>query len=161
MKELLEKISSYNLFNYLLPGIVFSVLAEEITDYSFIHDEILIAAFVFYFIGLVISRLGSIILQPILQKSGFLKFADYKDFIEASKKDEKIELFSEINNSYRTYCSLFLCVLLLKIFESLALKYELVAGVAPYLLITGLLILFIFSYKKQTQFVVKRIKHII
>jgi hypothetical protein len=65
MKEILDKLSSYNLFNYLLPGIIFVVLASEITRYSFIHDDIVIGAFLYYFIGLVISRFGSLAIEPL------------------------------------------------------------------------------------------------
>jgi len=102
MKDILSKLSSYNLFNYLLPGIIFVVLATKVTHYSFIQQDILIGAFLYYFIGLVISRLGSLVIEPLLKCLLFLQFADYKDFLAASKKDEKIELLSEVNNTYRT-----------------------------------------------------------
>ena len=39
MKEIIEKISSYNIFNYLLPGIIFVCISKEFTDYSFIQDQ--------------------------------------------------------------------------------------------------------------------------
>lgn len=51
MKELLDKISSYNLFNYLLPGILFVCIAKHFTDYNFIQDNDFIGAFLYYFIG--------------------------------------------------------------------------------------------------------------
>ena len=50
MEEILEKISSYNLFNYLLPGILFAVISKEITTYSFLHENIIIGLFLYYFI---------------------------------------------------------------------------------------------------------------
>ena len=98
MEKLLDKLSSYNLFNYLLPGIIFSILLEKITDYSIIHKDIMIEAFLAYFIGLIISRISSLAVEPILQKIKFVKFSDYKDFVLASESDKKIELFSETNN---------------------------------------------------------------
>ncbi len=116
MKDLLSKLSSYNLFNYLLPGIIFVVLAKDLCNYSFIQQDIVIGVFLYYFIGLVISRFGSLVIEPLLRHVSFLKFADYKDFVAASKIDEKIELFSEVNNTYRTLCSLFILLGLLKIY---------------------------------------------
>ena len=49
MKELLAKLSSYNLFNYLLPGILFVVIAEELTKFSFIQEDLVLGVFVYYF----------------------------------------------------------------------------------------------------------------
>lgn len=60
MSELIQKLSSYNLFNYLLPGIVFSVLLEQMTSYSIVQKDLFVNPFLFYFIGLCISRVGSI-----------------------------------------------------------------------------------------------------
>ena len=98
MKELFDKLSSYNIFNYLFPGVLFAVLANNLTSYKVLMDNILIGAFVYYFIGLVVSRVGSLILEPLLKLVRILHFASYKDFVRASKIDGKIELLSEINN---------------------------------------------------------------
>ena len=49
MTDLIKKLSSYNLFNYLLPGVVFVALSHAFTGYSFVHDNLLIAAFLYYF----------------------------------------------------------------------------------------------------------------
>src|SRR5258708_39583652 len=68
MKELLDRLASYNLFNYLLPGVVFVVLAEQVTSYSFIQDDIVIGGFVYSFMGMVISRVGSLFLEPLFKK---------------------------------------------------------------------------------------------
>jgi len=47
MTDLLQKISSYNLFNYLLPGILFSVALEKLGVVTFNQENLLIAAFIF------------------------------------------------------------------------------------------------------------------
>jgi hypothetical protein len=90
MKEFLDKLSSYNLFNYLLPGIVFVVLSEALTQYSLVQDDIVIGIFLYYFVGLVISRFGSLAIEPMLKRVSFLQFAEYKEFVAACKEDEKI-----------------------------------------------------------------------
>src|ERR1700676_3643489 len=107
MNELLNKISSYNVFNYLLLGIVFSLLAGEIIHFPIAQKDILTAAFFYYFVGLVISRFGSLIIEPLLKAFCFVRFANYKDFVAASQKDPKLEILSEVNNTYRTLASLF------------------------------------------------------
>ena len=157
MKDLLSKLSSYNLFNYLLPGIIFAVLASEFTHYSFIQQDIIIGLFLYYFIGLAVSRFGSLTIEPLLKRLSFLKFSEYKDFIVASKKDEKLELLSEINNTYRTLCSLFTLLLLLKLYEVVETKLPFLAKWNLLILLLVLLIMFLLSYRKQTGYITKRV----
>ena len=157
MKDLLDKISSYNLFNYLFPGILFAVISSKITSYPFLFDNLIIGAFIYYFIGLTISRFGSLVIEPLLRKTHFLKFADYNKFILASKKDDKIELLSEGNNTYRTLCSMLVLLLLLKLYEFIELVFPILKLWDTYILIVLLLILFLFSYRKQTNYITKRI----
>ena len=158
MKDLLDKLSSYNLFNYLLPGIIFVVLASEVTHYSFIQQDIVIGAFLYYFIGLVISRFGSLVIEPLLKYFSFLQFADYKDFVAASKKDEKLELLSEVNNTYRTLSSLFILLLLLKLYEKVEGIFPILKEWDAVILMVLMLIIFLLSYRKQTTYITKRIK---
>lgn len=158
MKELLDKISSYNLFNYLFPGILFAALSKEFTRYSFLQENIVIGVFIYYFIGLVASRIGSLLIEPFLKKVSFLKFADYAEFISASKTDSKIELLSEANNMYRTLSSVFIFLLLLKIYELVEYQLPILKQWNSYILLVLLLIMFLFAYRKQTNYITKRIK---
>lgn len=157
MKELLDKISSYNLFNYLLPGILFVSISKEFTDYNFIQDNEFIGGFLYYFIGMIISRFGSLFIEPTLKKISFLKFADYKNFVSASKKDEKIELFSEVNNTYRTITALFVILLLLKLYNHFQVRLDIPQNAATLILVVLILLMFLFSYRKQTNYITKRI----
>lgn len=157
MKEIIEKISSYNLFNYLFPGVLYVIILNKITSCNLIQENIFIGVFLYYFIGLVLSRIGSLVIEPILKKVAL--FADYSDFISASKEDNKIELFSEINNMYRTLISLFSVILVTKIYDILSENFNFLKLVLPYILIATLLFLFIFSFKKQTAYIVKKVNH--
>lgn len=158
MNDLLSKISSYNIFNYILPGIIFVVLAKDVTDYSFIQQDIVIGLFLYYFIGLVISRFGALIIEPFLRRLSFLPFADYKDFVDASKKDEKIEVLSEANNMYRTLLSLFTLLLLLKLYDKIESRLPVLKNYDAIILVVLLLVMFLFSYRRQTGYITKRIK---
>ncbi len=157
MKDLLDKISSYNLFNYLLPGILFVCISKYLTDYNFIQDNDFIGAFLYYFIGMVISRFGSLFVEPILKRISFLKFADYKSFVSASKKDDKIELFSEINNTYRTITAMFILLLLVKAYNHFQVLWNIPQSVTTLILAVLILVMFLFSYRKQTSYITKRI----
>lgn len=158
MKDLLDKLSSYNLFNYLLPGTVFVACAERITRWRFDQDNVAVDLFVYYFIGLVISRFGSLLLEPTLKMSGFIKFAPYKDFIKACSVDPKIEVLSEQNNMFRTLAATFASLLVFKAMDLWAVWIGLGDRSGHLLTFVGLFLLFVLAYRKQTAFVRSRVE---
>ena len=133
-------------------GVIFSVLALQTSSFDFIQTDPVLAVFLYYFIGLIISRIGSLVVEPILRKTSFVKFARYSDFIMASEKDPKIETLSESNNVYRTLISVFVSLLFLKLYDLLSITSD-----NSFLLIIFILLVFLFSYRKQTRYIVKRI----
>ena len=157
MKELLDKIATYNLFNYLFPGVLYSVIINRFTGYSIPLDNLAIGAFICYFIGLIISRFGSLTIEPILKKIKFVIFSNYGDFVSASKKDPFIETLSEVNNMYRTLISMIVLLFLTKLFEIADKKLFLDPHIKLYLLLAVLLVVFLCSYKKQNNYIQKRI----
>jgi hypothetical protein len=158
MKDLLDKISSYNIFNFLLPGIIFAYIAKQFTTFNFIQEDVLTGAFFYYFVGLIISRFGSLVIEPILKKTGFVKFTDYKDYVTASKLDPKIELLSEVNNTFRTLLSTVFLLLLLKAISYINAIYDINHNILIVTTVVLLFIMFLFSYRKQTNYITKRIK---
>lgn len=155
MNELINKIESYNIFNYLVPGVLAVAILQYSTSISISFDNLFIGFFIYYFIGLVISRVGSLLIEPFLIKIRFLIFSNYKDYIIASRKDNKIELLSHENNVFRTYISMAVLVMIIVTTDNLYV------GKSINLLVIGsltlLLIVMLFSYKKQTSYIVKRI----
>lgn len=154
MKELLDKLSSYNLFNYLLPGTIFVAAAQRISTHTFKDENVVVQLFLYYFIGMVISRLGSLTIEPALKKLKFVEFAEYKDFIRACKTDAKIEVLSEQNNTYRTLCAVFVSLGILKAYD-LAVAWR--PRTTNTAVLVGLFLLFVFAYQKQTRYVRKRV----
>jgi hypothetical protein len=159
MKDLIDKVGSYNIFNYLIPGVVYSVLISKWENIDFVQDDLLTGAFLYYLIGLIISRIGSLFVKPILDFVGFVKDEPYEDFVDASEKDSKIDKLSEVNNTYRTLIALFLSMLITKgvivLYELLKLNSDL----KWILSCVGLFVLFLFAYRKQSKFITKRIRH--
>ena len=107
--------------------------------------------------GLVISRIGSLLVEPALKQLRFVTFADYTDFVAAAKKDQQIEILSEANNTYRTILSALLLVLIAKIYSAIEPSYLVMTTLRPYIIAVGLVALFLFSYRKQTQYVARRV----
>ena len=83
MEKIIEKMDSYNIFNYLLPGAIFDYMFEILFHMKLVQGNIVENLFVYYFLGMILSRIGSIIIEPICKKIKWVKFADYGDFIKA------------------------------------------------------------------------------
>lgn len=158
MKDLINKISSYNLFNYLFPGAIYVVIIKQWSSITLLHENLILSGFLIYFIGLVISRFGSLIIEPILKETGFIKFAKYSDFIKVEKDDNKLEILSEANNTYRTLTSLFVLVLCSKSYLLISKHFGWTESTNIWIATLCLLIMFVFSYRQQTAYITKRIK---
>lgn len=122
------------------------------------QDSVVTGVFVYYFMGSVVSRIGSLIIEPILKKIGFVKFASYADFVKASKNDSKLEILSEANNMYRTLSSLMLCIGFIAIYDQATQYYPCLSDFSSAIIIIFLTILFLMSYQKQTAYISSRIE---
>lgn len=157
MKDLLDKLGSYNIFNYLLPGVLFAVFIEHATSVKLLQINIVIGAFVYYFLGSVISRVGSILVEPALLRFGVITYEPYEEFVRASKIDSKLEVLSEANNMYRTICALMFSIAAVTMYNFVAERLTLLQAAAPFVCVGGLFVLFLVAYRKQTAYIRKRI----
>lgn len=161
MQDFLQRISSYNLFNYLFPGVLFAVIGEKISQWSFVHENTIITLFLCYFYGIVISRIGSLIIEPPMEKLGIIKKEDYPVYINTSEEDAMIPVLLEVKNTYRTIISLILSLLCLyavsEWYKFNPCIYVFIYTALP----IALLILFFLSYKKQNYYILKRIEAVL
>lgn len=159
MEDLVKRISEYQIFNFMLSGAVLVVLLSKTTDIYLLSDSVIATFFVFYFVGLVLSRIGSLVVEPVLKKLKIIKFAPYAEYLGAVKKDPKIDTLSQENNTYRTLISTFVVYLLVyTLNQNTANIIEGKSSEIIYVLILATLLLFIFAYRKQTSYITKRIK---
>ena len=130
LDKLLDKISSYNIINYLLPGGVFCYLFQYFAGVNFLHmgvdlskmsaggaiTSIVESLFIYYFVGIVISRVGSLLIEPFSQKMHLIDLTDEEGFAAASKEDSKLDVLLETNNLYRTMSAGFFLLFELRFF---------------------------------------------
>ena len=159
MTDLLNKISSYNLFNNLLPGILFVALIKHFVGYNLEQENIFIGLFLYYFIGMTISRISSILIEPLLKFMKFVSFRTYKLFIEASKKDGKFDTLVETNNMFRVLFSMLFLTFMTKIYYASKNFCNFSETTEKNILLVLLCIIYLFSYRRQTNFIKKRIDH--
>lgn len=157
MEKLLDKLSAYNIFTNLFPGIIYCFVATKLFDFPLIQDDLVIAAFLYYFCGMVISRVGSVVIEPIMIKSGFVSYANYNDYVAASKSDKLIEELLVTSNAYRSVVSFVICLLATGAWGAALSKWPSFQSIDQYLLLGSLLVLFGFSFRKQTNYISKRV----
>ena len=134
---------------------------KYIVGYDLIPDDYYQAGIVFYFVGMVNSRVGSLVIEPILKAISWVKFAPYSEFLRAEKEDAKLTILSQENNVFRSYISLMFISILGYIYKSCSLDLRLSLNNESLVLIVILFVLFLFAYKKQTSFVRKRVENFI
>ena len=91
MNELLNKLSEYHFVQSLVPGMIFTYCSKMFYEINFLTDKPIYDFCVILIIGIIISRIGSIIVEPLLKKIKILNFCNYSDYIKASQNDSTIE----------------------------------------------------------------------
>lgn len=153
----LSKISNYNLLNNLIPGAILCVLLKYLVGYDLMNVNTFELLVIFYFVGMVNSRISSLIVERLLKKINFVKFRDHKLFVEAEKKDKKISYLSETNNMYRSMISVAFIAIIAKLYRvAVELKWDW-GNVTEWIVLVVILVLFACAYRKQTKYIVSRI----
>lgn len=158
LSKIVDKLSAYQLFNYFFPGIIFNFCLEQIVSYRIAPNDILYRVFVYYLTGMIMSRLGSTIIEPLYKKIGIVIYAEYKKYLDASVNDSKLDILVLENNTYRTLIATFVSLFILFLIDQIEWfhgKYQHPIAILIYLLM--LIFLFSSSFKKQTSFIRKKV----
>lgn len=158
MDGILEKLDSYNILTNLLPGAFFVVGLRYLLSMEFPVKSVAEEVFLYYFVGLVINRLGSLITEPLSKKIGFLQFAPHPDFVAACSLNAKINALSEMNDHFRNLLTGTVCIPAVWAAKLLAEIWPFFGENWEWFLVFGLGILFLFSYRKQTAYVRKHVE---
>ena len=145
MEKFFDKMETYNILNFLFPGIIFASILTFLTEKNIYSSSLIIATFEYYFTGLVLSRIGSIVINPIIEKTRVVKKEKYK----------KIEILQREANQYRTFVATFVCLLLVEIYNCIFVDISKINTIIYFI---GLIILFTLSYRKQLKFIIERLK---
>lgn len=156
METLLKIIKPYNLFTTLYPGYLFAVFCDETIQSNIInvHEKSVLLGICFcYFIGSLINRVGSLVIENIMRK--IIDFVEYDDYVEASKQDGKIDMLSQTNNTYRSLSALFLVLTIIKMLP------ECIMTVFYNWFDFIVFVIYVMAYGKQTNYVIKRVNSVL
>ncbi len=157
MNEILGKLSNYNIFNFLFPGAIFSFLADRMEIFSQ-PDDFAERLIWYYFVGMAISRIGSLLVEPVLRWLSFVRSGEYEKYLQAAEADSKLELMIEVSNTYRTIATTFIVLLFFDFYVGLMSSFGLSPQWQLRIAIALLGLLFLAALSKQSSFVSKRIK---
>lgn len=158
---LIEKLSHYNFVTNIVPGTVLCIILKYLIGYDlFVTDNWYLMGIVFYFVGMICNRFGSLVIEPLLKKwaKKYFKFAPYKNYVEAEKKDHKIEILNRESNVFRSCISLCVLSLIALLFQFLSSIFDCLNEWKSVIFLVLVLLLFLFSYQKQITFVRKRVE---
>ncbi|MCR5836911.1 MAG: hypothetical protein K6G88_10435 [Lachnospiraceae bacterium] len=157
MDKIIEKLSSYHLLNYCIPGAVFWMVMEEVVNIKVGELNVGESIVIYYICGLIFSRIGSVIIEPLYIKLNIVKYAKTADYIDAEKEETKMSTLLEMNNMFRTFVPMCIAVLILEVAKLIPILAQIPQEVKVIFLSILLLILFSLSYRKQTLAIKKRV----
>jgi hypothetical protein len=157
MEELLSKLESYRILNFLLPGALFIYACRQLGIYNFNTENLFFDAFLSYFIGMTISRIGSIFLEKPLDKIGKIKRCPYSDYLEAEQHDKKINVLQEEANGFRTIVATVVCFAVAYSTKKVNDAGWLTDFATTILLMLSILALYGWAYLKQIRYVIDRV----
>lgn len=158
MEKIIDKLSSYHIFNYIIPGGLFLILCNNYLNIKIEQDKFIYFFFMSYFIGIIISRVSSLVTEKIIYFVFKIKKESHEDYIKASKKDEKIEMLMQDMNMYRSICTMLIILLIIKVVKIFGLYQLIRKDFLIVLLFILLIIIFVCAYIKQTKYVISRVK---
>ena len=158
IKAILEKLSSYNILTNIIPGAVLCVVLRYLVGYDlFADNNWFVLGVLFYILGVINNRFSSLVIGPFLTWIKFVKPCSYKEFIKTENVDPKVTVLSTENNVFRSYIAVFCLSLLALLYKTVLSKWAILSDNINLVVLVILVILFAFSYRKQTKLLSQRI----
>lgn len=163
METIINALGPYEIIINLIPGILFYLLAPSEFQLSVNVDNSMFLLTFCYFIGLILNRIGSLIISPIVQIIGFIKYAPYDRFLQAeevekSKAEHKLQTLVTVNNFYRTLSAMTITLIIVRVYySSLTCDTFLFQIFLNNWMYWGFFVLFLLSYRKQTTLIRNRV----
>ena len=160
MKSIINQISRYHIINYLIPGLFVMIASKCMTNIAVCIDKMWVICIIGYVTGMVLNRLGSLVIEGVLMRFKLIKHAPIECYVRAEKKDKKIQELLTDANMYRTMSVASIALVIECIY--LSIIGLLIPMNATMLIIVLVLMgmLFFASYIKQTRHIVGRVNAI-
>lgn len=145
MEKIIEKMEEYKIIINLIPGYFFLWLLKYYVEIEFPFENVFQEFIITYVVGTAIGRIASIIFSRFLRKIKVIQFANYKNYVEASKKDAQISKLLMNANFYRNLFTVIIVIFILKGIIKFAADFEWIKNISLIIL----LIIFILAFIKE------------
>ena len=146
INSLFNKLSAYQLLSLMLPGASLLGTLKFIFAIDIKVDEniwwFLLSSYV---VGIILSRIGSLLIEEVFKKMGFIKGYNVGNYIAKRKEDDMVETLLSFANLYRSFCALSILMIIVTMVKG----YGFCDYWHYFLLEVLLLLLFAFSFYKQ------------
>ena len=114
-----------------------------------------------YIVGMICSRFSSVCIESLFKKYKWIQWRDYELYNKAKKERPYIATLLENANMYRTFVAVFFLAFVAIGCKELEGCWAFFPKIEPFILLLALLLLFVFSYIKQTnEYVIKNIDEV-
>lgn len=158
--SIINKLSKYEWLNRLFPGVFLVLMAKVLQCPMFSPSNWLETLGVYMLWGELSSRVGALVVEPLLKYAYVVRFAKYGDYQDYQKHHkETADMLMANANFARTLCALGLLVELLRITVLLPGCGHICNVTFGWrdVAVLAWTILFIFAYCRQVNFLVDRI----
>ena len=153
VKSITDKLSTYQFSNFIYPGAVFLGILKFKGVKIPMLDNVWWLLLASYFLGMVISRFGSIVIEWISVKATLITKYDIKAYAKHLKADSFTGIILELANIYRTLCAMGLILMVCTI-----IGYNGADKCCMILLEIMFVILFWMSFIKQYHYLLNKLK---
>lgn len=158
LQQIVDKVSQYNFITNILPGTILCIVLKYYIGYDLMVDDSFVNGFIFYFVGMVNNRIGSLFIEPLCRWTHIVRFSKYSYFVAAEKVDGKLSILSMENNAFRSYISLFFIAIMALIYRDYLSTCTFIYNHQDLILLCILLVIFVLSYRKRTTYIRKRVE---
>lgn len=157
MEKLIDKISSYNILNNLIPGGIFIWLCSVLNIFTYSTTNIFKELVVYYFCGMTVSRVGSLVIETISLKVKAISYRKKTYYVQAEAHDSKLQELLAISNLYRTTSGMLFTIMIMKLCLILFSCFQISLELIYWMLIISLFVIYILSFYKQNKHIVSRV----
>ncbi len=161
MSDFVFLLSNFRVVSSLVPGAALCIFINDFLKVNILKDEVILNLFIFYTVGVVVGRVGSIIIEPLFESFGIIDKENYPDYIDAEIKNPKVSTIDEISRFYRSLTTLMMFIIVGIVIEYPMKMYPMTNVLVMHIVSVLMLILMIKSYSKQSKYTAKRIKKVL
>lgn len=154
--ESTQKLTKYEILTNLVPGTVLCYILNYI-GFSLLSADWWFNVVLFYIVGLANSRFSSIVIEWICRKLKIVESRKYEQYNKVKESKPFVATLQETANMYRSLSSVFILATLAKLYKVVSGEWYWLDIVLPWVVLLGLVALFLLSYRKQVKYIIKQI----